>query len=64
MKNLLRLNRSVEKWIRQGLLITKTDRLRFFLAYAGDDLKIKEAMQRTLRTYTIRSFLYRLGSPP
>lgn len=61
MKNLLRLNRSVEKWIRKGLPITKTDRLRFFLAYAGDDLNIKEAMQRTLRTYTIRSFLYRLG---
>ena len=37
MKNLLRLNRSVEKWIRHGLPLTRTDRWRFFLAYAGDD---------------------------
>jgi serine/threonine protein kinase len=61
MKNLLRLNRSVEKWRRHGLPITRTDRLRFFLTYAGDDLKIQKAIQRVLRTYSIRSLFYRLG---
>jgi len=35
MKNLLRLNRSAEKWRRLGLPVTRTDRWRFFLAYAG-----------------------------
>ena len=61
MKNLLRLNRSVEKWKRRGLPITRTDRWRFFLAYAGDDQKIREAMARTLRTYSLRFLSYRLG---
>lgn len=59
MKNLLRLNRSVEKWRRFGLPITRTDRWRFFSVYAGDDAKIRGAMQRALRTYSIRSFSYR-----
>lgn len=61
IKNLLRLNRSVEKWKRSGLPITRTDRWRFFLAYAGDDKKIREGMERTLRTYFLRSLLHRLG---
>jgi len=61
IKNLLRLNRSVEKWKRLGLPITRTDRWRFFLAYAGDDRKIREAMARTFRTYFLRFFFYRLG---
>ena len=61
MKNLLRLNRSVEKWKRRGLPITRTDRWRFFLAYAGDDQKIREVMARTLRTYSLRFLFYRLG---
>jgi 3-deoxy-D-manno-octulosonic acid kinase len=61
MKNLLRLNRSVEKWKRSGLPISRTDRWRFFLAYAGEDKKIREAMQRTLRTYSLRFLLHRLG---
>jgi tRNA A-37 threonylcarbamoyl transferase component Bud32 len=61
MKNLLRLNRSVEKWKRLGLPITRTDRWRFFLAYAGDDQKIREVMARTLRTYSLRFLFYRLG---
>jgi 3-deoxy-D-manno-octulosonic acid kinase len=60
-KNLLRLNRSVEKWKRLGLLITRTDRLRFFLAYAGDDKKIRETMEKTLRTYSLRFLFYRFG---
>jgi 3-deoxy-D-manno-octulosonic acid kinase len=61
MKNLLRLNRSAEKWIQQGLPITRTDRWRFFLAYGGDDVKVRESMKRTLRTYSIRFLFYRCG---
>lgn len=59
IKNLLRLNRSVEKWRRLGLPITRTDRWRFFLAYAGDDVKIREAMKKKLQTYSIRYLFYR-----
>ena len=61
IKNLLRLNRSVEKWRRSGLPITRTDRWRFFVAYSGGDVKIREAMRRVLRTYSLRSFFYRCG---
>jgi serine/threonine protein kinase len=61
IKNLLRLNRSVEKWKRLGLPITRTDRWRFFLAYAGDDEKIREAMEKALRTYWLRFLFYRFG---
>jgi len=61
MKNLLRLNRSVEKWRLLGLPITRTDRWRFFLAYAGEDVAIRKAMEKVIRTYSIRHFLYRLG---
>jgi hypothetical protein len=61
MRNLLRLNRSVEKWKRHGLRITWTDRMRFFRAYADDDLEFRNAMKRVFRTYFIRLFLYRFG---
>jgi serine/threonine protein kinase len=61
MRNLLRLNRSVEKWRRLGIPITHTDRWRFFLAYAGDDKEIKDRMVKTLRTYSLRFLFYRLG---
>jgi len=61
MKNLLRLNRSVEKWRRLGLPITRTDRWRFFLAYAGEDEEIRKAMGRALHTYSLRSLFYRFG---
>jgi hypothetical protein len=61
MKNLLRLNRSAEKWKRMGLPITRTDRWRFFLAYAGEDTKIREAMEKAVRTYSIRHLFYRFG---
>ena len=61
VKNLLRLNRSVEKWRRLGLLITWTDRWRFFLAYAGDDKVIRESMEKALQTYPLRSLFYRFG---
>jgi len=61
MKNLLRLNRSVEKWKLKGLGVTRTDRWRFFLAYAGDDEDILDAMRRALRFYSLRFFFYRLS---
>ena len=59
VKNLLRLNRSVEKWRRLGLPITWTDRWRFFLAYAGDDKVIRESMEKALQTLPLRSLFYR-----
>jgi len=61
MKNLLRLNRSVEKWRRVGLPITRMDCWRFFLAYAGDDEEVRKAMGKAIRTYSIRHLFYRLG---
>ena len=61
MKNLLRLNRSVEKWKRFGLPINRTDRWRFFLAYAEEDVMIRKAMERATRTYSIRHLFYRCG---
>ncbi len=61
MKNLLRLNRSVEKWRNLGLPINRTDRWRFFLAYAGEDVTIRKAMKRAIRTYSIRHLFYRCG---
>jgi tRNA A-37 threonylcarbamoyl transferase component Bud32 len=61
MKNLLRLNRSAEKWKRSGLPITRTDRWRFFLAYAGKEKMIREAIERKLRTHSLRLLLHRLG---
>ncbi len=60
-QNLLRLNRSVEKWKSGGLPINRTDRWRFFLAYAGEDVTIRKAMERVFRTYSIRRRLYRWG---
>jgi tRNA A-37 threonylcarbamoyl transferase component Bud32 len=61
MKNLLRLNRSAEKWKSLGLSMTRTDRWRFFLTYAGNDQRIRETMAKTLRRYSLRLLLYRLS---
>jgi hypothetical protein len=61
MKNLLRLNRSAEKWRHLGLSITRTDRWRFFLAYAGEDSSIRNAMKKAMQTYSARHFFYRCG---
>ncbi len=57
-KNLFRLNRSAEKWRGLGLPITRTDRFRFFQAYASKDEEIWKVMRKALRTYSIRYFLY------
>jgi tRNA A-37 threonylcarbamoyl transferase component Bud32 len=61
MKDLLRLNRSVEKWKRLGLPISRTDRWRFFKAYAGDDPKMRKGIKEALWIYSIRSFLHRFA---
>lgn len=61
VKNLLRLNRSVEKWKRLGLTITRTDRWRFFLAYAGGDQEIRKAIRKALRTFTIGLLFHRIS---
>ncbi|MBS3920233.1 MAG: hypothetical protein KG012_15285 [Deltaproteobacteria bacterium] len=61
VKNLLRLNRSVEKWKRFGLPVTRTDRWRFFMAYAGGDQEILRAVRKALRTYSVHLFFHRIG---
>jgi 3-deoxy-D-manno-octulosonic acid kinase len=61
IKNLLRLNRSVEKWNRKGLAITRGDRWRFLLAYGGDDENIRETIRRALRRYSILSLVHRMS---
>ncbi|MGQ9645069.1 MAG: lipopolysaccharide kinase InaA family protein [Thermodesulfobacteriota bacterium] len=58
-RNLLRLNRSVEKWKKLGLPITWTDRLRFFRSYAEEDEEIKRAMKKAWRAYPLRHLFYR-----
>lgn len=60
IKNLLRLNRSVDKWKRQGLPITLTDRLRFFLAYAGKEPKARDILRKALRIYSFGLPFHRL----
>ena len=58
-KNLLRLNRSVEKWKRFGLPITRADRLRFFQAYAERDEEMRKTMTKGLQSYSVRHLFYR-----
>ena len=59
MRNLLRLNRSAEKWREAGLFVTRTDRWRLFSAYAKGDPAILAAGKRIWRTYPLRRFFYR-----
>lgn len=58
-KNLLRLNRSAEKWKRLGLSITRTDRFRFLRAYTEKNEEIRKAMTKALQTYSFRHLFYR-----
>ena len=58
-ENLLRLNRSVEKWKRLGLPIARTDRFRFFRTYAERDEEMRKTMTKALRTYSLRHLFYR-----
>lgn len=61
IRNLLRLNRSVEKWKRSGLPVTRTDRWRFLTAYAGENEEIVKELKKALRNYSIGLFLHRIG---
>ncbi len=58
-KNLLRLNRSVEKWKRLGLSITRTDRFRFLRAYAEMDEEMRKTMTKAFQAYSLRHLFYR-----
>lgn len=60
IKNLLRLNRSADKWKDFGLSISQTDRLRFLHAYAGGDKKIFEEFRKALLLYSVSLFFHRL----
>ncbi len=60
MKNLLRLNRSVDKWKEFGLPLSRTDRLRFLYAYAGKETTLFEEVKKALRFYSVFLFFHRL----
>jgi 3-deoxy-D-manno-octulosonic acid kinase len=59
--NLLRLDRSVEKWAAKGLPITRTDRLRFLKSYLGGEEERKASVRKYLKGYLLRRMRYRLG---
>jgi tRNA A-37 threonylcarbamoyl transferase component Bud32 len=59
--NLLRLDRSVEKWAAKGLWITRTDRLRFLKSYLRGEEKRKASVRKHLKGYPLRRVRYRLG---
>jgi tRNA A-37 threonylcarbamoyl transferase component Bud32 len=59
--NLLRLDRSVEKWAAKGLWITRTDRLRFLKSYLGREEKGKAPVKKYLKGYPLHRMRYRLG---
>jgi len=59
--NLLRLDRSVEKWRPKGLWITRTDRLRFLRSYLEGDQERRAFVRRYLGKYPRRRRRYRIG---
>ncbi len=61
LANLLRLDRSVEKWRPKGLWITRTDRLRFLWSYLEGDQERKAFVKKYLRKYHRRRRRYRIG---
>ena len=56
--NLLRLNRSVDKWKRQGIPLSRADRWRFFRAYCSGGPEMRDALRSALHTYSIRFFFH------
>ena len=56
--NLLRLNRSLDKWKRQGIPLSRTDRWRFFRAYSSGGHEMKDALRNALHTYSIHFFFH------
>ncbi|UCD70768.1 MAG: hypothetical protein JSW70_07110 [Syntrophobacterales bacterium] len=61
LSNLLRLDRSVEKWRHSGLWITRTDRLRFLMSYLEGDEERRAFMRTYLRKYIRRRRRYKIG---
>jgi 3-deoxy-D-manno-octulosonic acid kinase len=61
LANLLRLDRSVEKWRTKGLWITRTDRLRFLWSYLEGDRGRRAFVKKDLRKYSRRRRRYRIG---
>jgi tRNA A-37 threonylcarbamoyl transferase component Bud32 len=61
IKNIFRLNRSVEKWKAQGLRIRYTDKARFFRAYARGDADMILSVRRYLRNYRLVTLGYQIG---
>lgn len=63
-QNLMRLNRSVEKFKRQGLPVTRTDALRFLRAYyEGDGEAVLKGRLRDLnRQYIRHIYFHQLGA--
>ncbi len=59
--NLLRLDRSVEKWRSKGLLITRTDRLRFLRSYLEEDKERIVFVRRYIKKYLRHRRRYRIG---
>ena len=59
--NLLRLDRSVEKWRPKDLWITRTDRLRFLKSYLKGDGERIAWVRTYLRRYLRRKRRYKIG---
>ncbi len=61
LANLLRLDRSVEKWRPKGLWITRTDRLRFLRSYLEGDRERLASIRKYIKKYLRRRRRYRIG---
>ncbi|MBN2466720.1 MAG: phosphotransferase [Deltaproteobacteria bacterium] len=59
--NLMRLNRSVEKFRKEGVPITRTDALRFLLAYYRHPPNFRSVIQKLNRRYQRHMRYRRLG---
>lgn len=61
INNILRLKRSVEKWKRTGLPVTRTDQMRFFLSYIEGDLTIRSSIKKALHFYKLLYPIHQLS---
>ncbi len=59
--NLLRLDRSAEKWRPKGLWITRTDRLRFLRSYLEGDKERIASVRKYIKKYLRHRRRYRVG---
>jgi tRNA A-37 threonylcarbamoyl transferase component Bud32 len=62
VRNLLRLNRSAEKFKKQGLPITRSDVLRFLLAYCQNPSDVKTLLMPLNRQYSRHMRYHRFGT--